>query len=282
MGQSGRSTGRAGNDRTQVLDGRTRCALLTRYAFGDDTIGSRRFIAAGDSSPVHTSCDSRTAIVFVNEASERVKTAMLSFKLNYLGVTSARPPRATRPSAPACTSALSERRSGPSAPRPSTARRPARRTRHCARSAPTAPTPACASRCRARPAPGSPSPRARCAATSARLAATAPASRSRSCAPRAPTAPPAPSSRCPARWDPSARWDARTPSPALPGPTALPWPQSKSFARLAPTALQDLSHRRSASRGRHPLREPPQERIARWERGRTMAAVRSRLRRPLE
>jgi hypothetical protein len=26
--------------------GRTRCALLTRYAFGDDTIGSRGFIAA--------------------------------------------------------------------------------------------------------------------------------------------------------------------------------------------------------------------------------------------
>jgi hypothetical protein len=32
---------------------------------------------------VHTSCDSRTAIVFVSEGSERVKTATLSFKLNY-------------------------------------------------------------------------------------------------------------------------------------------------------------------------------------------------------
>jgi hypothetical protein len=31
---------------------------------------------------VHTSCDSRNAIVFVNEGSERVKTATLSFKLN--------------------------------------------------------------------------------------------------------------------------------------------------------------------------------------------------------
>jgi hypothetical protein len=31
---------------------------------------------------VHTSCDSRTAIVFVSEGSERVKTATLSFKLN--------------------------------------------------------------------------------------------------------------------------------------------------------------------------------------------------------
>ncbi len=29
-------------------------------------------------------CDSRTAIVFVSEGSERVKTATLSFKLNYL------------------------------------------------------------------------------------------------------------------------------------------------------------------------------------------------------
>jgi hypothetical protein len=32
---------------------------------------------------VHTSCDSRTAIVFVSEGSERVKTATLSFKLNH-------------------------------------------------------------------------------------------------------------------------------------------------------------------------------------------------------
>jgi hypothetical protein len=31
---------------------------------------------------VHTSCDSRTAIVFVSEGSERVKTATFSFKLN--------------------------------------------------------------------------------------------------------------------------------------------------------------------------------------------------------
>jgi hypothetical protein len=74
--QSGRSTGRAGNGRTQVRASRTvprartslgrqrvilgsaagersggpsrrtRCALPTRYAFGDDTIGSRGFIAA--------------------------------------------------------------------------------------------------------------------------------------------------------------------------------------------------------------------------------------------
>jgi hypothetical protein len=74
--RSGRSTGRAGNGRTQMQaslavprartslgrqqvilgraagersgrpGGRTRCAPLTRYAFGDDTIGSRGFIAA--------------------------------------------------------------------------------------------------------------------------------------------------------------------------------------------------------------------------------------------
>ncbi len=31
---------------------------------------------------VHTSCDSRTAIVLVSEGSDRVKTATLSFKLN--------------------------------------------------------------------------------------------------------------------------------------------------------------------------------------------------------
>jgi hypothetical protein len=31
---------------------------------------------------VHTTCDSRTAIVFVSEGSVRVKTATLSFKLN--------------------------------------------------------------------------------------------------------------------------------------------------------------------------------------------------------
>ncbi len=30
-------------------------------------------------------CDSRTAIVFVSEGSERVKTATLSFKLNHAG-----------------------------------------------------------------------------------------------------------------------------------------------------------------------------------------------------
>jgi hypothetical protein len=35
--------GRAAGGRS---GGRTRCALLTRYAFGDDTIGSRGFIAA--------------------------------------------------------------------------------------------------------------------------------------------------------------------------------------------------------------------------------------------
>jgi hypothetical protein len=32
---------------------------------------------------VHTLCDSRTASVFVSEVSEGVKTATLSFKLNY-------------------------------------------------------------------------------------------------------------------------------------------------------------------------------------------------------
>ena len=32
--------------RSRGPGGRTRCALLTRYAFGDDTIGSRGFIAA--------------------------------------------------------------------------------------------------------------------------------------------------------------------------------------------------------------------------------------------
>ncbi len=33
---------------------------------------------------MHTSCDSRTAIVFVSEGSERFKTATLSFKLNHV------------------------------------------------------------------------------------------------------------------------------------------------------------------------------------------------------
>ena len=32
---------------------------------------------------VHTSCDSRTEIVFVSEGAETVKTATLSFKLNH-------------------------------------------------------------------------------------------------------------------------------------------------------------------------------------------------------
>ncbi len=35
---------------------------------------------------MHTSFDSRTAIVFVSEGSERVKTATLSFKLNQAAV----------------------------------------------------------------------------------------------------------------------------------------------------------------------------------------------------
>jgi hypothetical protein len=38
--------GRAAGERSRRPGGRTRCALLTRYAFGDDTIGSLRFIAA--------------------------------------------------------------------------------------------------------------------------------------------------------------------------------------------------------------------------------------------
>ena len=38
--------GSAAGERSGGPGGRTRCALLTRYAFGDDTIGSRGFIAA--------------------------------------------------------------------------------------------------------------------------------------------------------------------------------------------------------------------------------------------
>ena len=38
--------GSAAGERSRGPGGRTRCALLTRYAFGDDTIGSRGFIAA--------------------------------------------------------------------------------------------------------------------------------------------------------------------------------------------------------------------------------------------
>ncbi len=35
-----------GSERSGGPGGRTRCALLSRYSFGDDTIGSRGFIAA--------------------------------------------------------------------------------------------------------------------------------------------------------------------------------------------------------------------------------------------
>jgi hypothetical protein len=38
--------GRAAEERSEGPGGRTGCALLTRFAFGDDTIGSQGFIAA--------------------------------------------------------------------------------------------------------------------------------------------------------------------------------------------------------------------------------------------
>ena len=42
----GRAAGGHSGERSGGPGGRTRGALLTRYAFGDDTIGSRGFIAA--------------------------------------------------------------------------------------------------------------------------------------------------------------------------------------------------------------------------------------------
>ena len=46
LGRQQAILGSAAGERSGGPGGRTRCALLTRYAFGDDTIGSRGFIAA--------------------------------------------------------------------------------------------------------------------------------------------------------------------------------------------------------------------------------------------
>jgi hypothetical protein len=46
LGRQRAILGRAAGGRSGGPDGRTRCALLSRCAFGDDTIGSRGFIAA--------------------------------------------------------------------------------------------------------------------------------------------------------------------------------------------------------------------------------------------
>jgi hypothetical protein len=46
LGRQQAILGSAAGERSRGPDGRTRCALLTRYAFGDDTIGSLGFIAA--------------------------------------------------------------------------------------------------------------------------------------------------------------------------------------------------------------------------------------------
>ncbi len=79
---------------------RTFCAKLTVIGLERRNRGEQRATTSSDSSrlrsrlrsnphlwvriiAVYTSCDSRTAIVFVSEGSERVKTATLSFKRNY-------------------------------------------------------------------------------------------------------------------------------------------------------------------------------------------------------